>query len=90
MPMTYDEWAAQFRPIQNPNQDHGFDGTLFETYGADLEAVQAADSTNIWTLYDGDDNHNIIMAGMHVVNRVGYFITELPYDDPMEEVNLGQ
>lgn len=53
----------------------GYSGTLYETYGEDVEYVLSIARENIkkvWTLDDSDG----IYAGYHRVNRMGYFITE--------------
>jgi hypothetical protein len=34
----------------------------------------------VWTYVDGDDG-TYVTNGYHLVNRIGYFITEVPYDD---------
>lgn len=44
------------------------------------------DPTCIWTLVDGDDDDMYVLSGCHLVDRLGYFITERPWagDDPVE------
>jgi hypothetical protein len=62
---------------------------MFETYGAEYESVAAAGAENpnkIWTLVDGEDGETIIINGWAMVNRIGYFITEVPYDDMLDIV----
>jgi len=84
--LTEDEWFEQFKPIPNHldknasfnDDEHGY---MFETYGEELEFVKAQDPNRIWTYGDGDDGGTYISDGYHVVNRIGYFITALPYDN---------
>ena len=79
--LTYDKWVEKFKPIANiaataRGEEAAFDGTMFETYGDDLEAVRQTGSLlpeRIWTLIDGDEGQ-VITNGFHIVNRVGYFI----------------
>jgi len=84
--LTEDEWFEQFKPIPNHidnnasfNDDE--QGYMFETYGEELEFVKAQEPNRIWTYFDGDDGGTYISDGYHVVNRIGYFVTALPYDD---------
>ena len=71
-----DTWEAKYKPIKNH-----FDGSdKFETYGEELAFVLGADPKCIWTLVDGDDGNLYIVDGYHLVNRVNYFITEVPYE----------
>ena len=84
--LTEDEWFEQFKPIPNHidnnasfnDDEHGY---MFETYGEELEFVKAQEPNRIWTYFDGDDGGTYISDGYHVVNRIGYFVTALPYDD---------
>jgi len=84
--LTEDEWFEQFKPIPNHldknasfnDDEHGY---MFETYGEELEFVKAQDPNRIWTYCDGDDGGTFISDGYHIVNRIGYFITALPYDN---------
>jgi hypothetical protein len=77
--MDFDEWCETYKPIPNNIvEDSSFDGTMFETYGAEYEFVKKADPSYIWMYGDGDDGGTYIWNGWHIVNRIGYFITEVP------------
>ena len=77
--MDLDEWAATYRPIKNHiDTNASFDGEMFETYGDEVEFVKAQDEDRIWMYGDGDDGGSYIWNGWHFVNRIGYFITEVP------------
>ena len=81
--MTEEEWFATYKPIpnhidKNASFNDGEHGYMFETYGAEVEFVKKADPAHIWTYGDGDDSGTYIWNGWHFVNRLGYFITELP------------
>jgi hypothetical protein len=79
--MTEEEWFEKFKPKVNPTGDSGMsiDGVhyMFETYDPDHAKVLAADPACVWTLLDCD-NCEVIGEGYHWVNRIGYFITEVP------------
>lgn len=86
MPKNFDEWVDQYRPIPNPTGDSGFcigdDCLMYETYAPDLDVVTAAhekDPRTVWTLLDVDGDL-YLGDGFHYVNRMGYFITEVPYE----------
>ena len=88
--MTMEEWEATYKPIPNnivksaSFQNETGQGIMFETYGAELEFVKKADPKHIWTYGDGDDGGSYIWNGYHFINRLGYFITELPAPDEEE------
>ena len=84
--LTEDEWFEQFKPIpnhldENASFNDGDQGYMFETYGDEVEFVKAQEPNRIWTYSDGDNGGTYISDGYHVVNRIGYFITTVPYDD---------
>ena len=77
--MDFDEWCETYKPIPNNIvEDSSFDGAMFETYGAEVAFVKKADEAHIWMYGDGDDGGTYIWNGWHIVNRIGYFITEVP------------
>ncbi len=82
--MDYDEWLKTYKPIYNhiePNasfQDETGQGIMFETYGDEVAFVKSQNPANIWTYGDGDDGGGYIWAGWSFINRIGYFITEVP------------
>ena len=84
--LTEEQWFDTYKPIpnhldENASFNDGEHGYMFETYGDELEFVKAQDSNRIWTYCDGDDGGTYITEGYHVVNRIGYFITSVLYDD---------
>lgn len=78
------EWEDTFHPINNPlDSNASCGGQMFETYGEELDYVlEVANSEprRVWTYVDGD-KEPIIISGYHVVNRIGYFITEVAWDE---------
>ena len=53
---------------------------LLETFGDELKLVQNTDPKHVWTVMDQpENNHQIIVAGMHFINRINYVITTTPW-----------
>ena len=50
---------------------------MFETYGDELDFVEDHASSNVWTLVE-DDGVLSLSSGKSSVNRIGYFVTEMP------------
>jgi hypothetical protein len=82
----FDAWEANYKPIKNhftQKQEGEFMEDKFETYGEELDYVRSIVDTEprrVWTLVDGEDGNLYIVDGYHLVNRVNYFITELPLE----------
>lgn len=73
----YDRWFDTFKPVTNHlDTSAGYDGAMFETYGAELEHVRQQPTNKVWTLVEAE-GHLYVVEGLHFVNRVGYFITEV-------------
>jgi len=77
-----DAWEEKYKPVRN----HFEDSDKFETYGEELEFVRAQDPRCVWTLVDGDDGNLYIVDGYHFVNRINYFVTEVPFEGKFLEV----
>jgi hypothetical protein len=76
--MNFEEWIQTFKPITNHlDKNASFDGMMFETYGEEVEFVKSQSPANIWMYGDGDSG-SYIWSGWGFVNRLGYFITEVP------------
>jgi len=72
-------WEDKFKPIKNHFREDP-DEQMFETYGDEFDFVQKADNRHIWTWIEGDMS-DLIVAGYHYVNRLGYYITEIPWEN---------
>jgi hypothetical protein len=80
--MDFDEFVDTYKPITNHiDTNASFDGLMFETYGEEVEFVKAQDENRIWMYGDGDDGGSYLWSGWGFVNRIGYFITEVPFPD---------
>ena len=84
--LTEEEWFDTFKPIPNHIDDNASfqteDGVgyMFETYDDELRFVQSQEPNRIWTYCDGDNGGTYIFQGMRIVNRIGYFVTSVPFD----------
>lgn len=93
--LSYEDWVERFQPEKNNivDDDRGYDGTLFETYGPEVEFVKEIGRLNphrVWTLVSGDDGGLYLTSGWHFVNREGYFITAVPCPaDEDYEITVG-
>jgi hypothetical protein len=80
--MTEDEWWSIYQPKDNHIDPDGasWSGTMFETYGAEVEFVQNTPENFVWTLVEVDGK-GILVNGYSYVNRLGYFVCEVPWKD---------
>ena len=77
--LTFEEADEQFKFIPNNYDEYSsFDGLMFETYGDEVEFVKSQSPDKIWMYGDGDDGGSYVWSGWGFVNRLGYFITEVP------------
>jgi hypothetical protein len=94
--MSFDEWCDTYKPIinhidTNASFDNGEGGIMFETYGDEVEFVKSQSPANIWMYGQGDDGGTYVWNGWGFVNRLGYFITEVPCPDGLTiQVQVGE
>lgn len=84
--MTEDQFYAKYKLIKNHlDKNAAFDGCMFETYGKEVMYVHSlstskkdSDRRRVWTILDGE-GELFYSSGYHIVNRLGYLITEKPF-----------
>ena len=77
--MDFDEWFDTYKPVKNMIDDNAsFDGYMFETYGDEVDFVKSMNPNKIWMYGQGDNGGTFVWNGWGFVNRLGYFITEVP------------
>ena len=77
------EWAEKFKPIKN-HLVNDPDQQMFETYGEEVEfVISKVEENKVWTWADGD-YCSYVSNGYHYVNRIGYYVCEVPYDEDTE------
>lgn len=86
----WDDFADKYKPVKNHFEEEAtFDGCMFETYGDNYKYVESLSidpntSDKIWTICE-EDGLRFIQAGWHFVNRLGYVITEIPFNNKDEQ-----
>lgn len=76
--ISYENWLVKYRPIKNHFDANAADGgCMFETYGAEFEFIRQQPADKIWTLVE-DEEKLFVCEGFHYINRLGYYITEVP------------
>lgn len=83
--LGWSAWADKYKPIPNHLSKHN--ELMFETYGEDIEYLKTVDGKYVWTWVDGDLS-SFLVAGYAYVNRLGYYVTELPWEDENDYVLL--
>ena len=78
---TLDEWIEKYKPLKDKNGNL----ILFDTYGGEIQYVKNQIENNVWTFQEGEeDNTFSIIHGLFRFNSLGYFITEIPYNQNNE------
>ena len=84
--LSIERWQEKYKPINNllsdnaSWQDEDGNGILFETYGDEEKFVSAVDYHYVWTYIDGD-NGTYVVNGRAFINRIGFFISQVPWQD---------
>jgi len=79
--MTFDSWMETYKPVKNHiDTNSACEGLMFETYGPELEFVQQQHPNCVWT-YIEEDGELYVVSGFHVVDRIGYFVTEVALNE---------
>ena len=65
MEMTFEEWKEKYKP--------------FTDFPVDW--VENPNPNTVWTMKAGDNGYEYLQSGVHYVNRIGYYETEVPYND---------
>ena len=90
--LSIEEWEHHFKPIvnhldENASFNDGSGGIMFETTGAEYDYVASIgqqDPNRIWTYIDNEQGDTVIINHWGFANRIGYMITEKPYDDMLD------
>lgn len=84
--ITEDCFDEQYKPLVNHLvKNAAFNGCMYETYGKELEYVRSVahnpkTAKRVWTILEADSKI-FFSAGYHFVNRLGYLITKLPFEN---------
>jgi len=93
--ITEEEFEETYKPQQNHivgGENAAFNGWMYETFEPELEYVLSIannkeTANRVFTIIEGDGGM-CYAAGYHLVNRMGYIITEKPFDNPQLWVQL--
>jgi hypothetical protein len=67
--MTYEYWFHKYEPYREMNGIK-----YYETYGEDYQKIMDINPFQVWTVIDAE-GEDIILNGIHFVNRISYIIT---------------
>lgn len=84
MTMRYYTWMKKYKPVidEHFHQDGWEDiAQEFETDGKDVEFLNTQNPLCIWTEIDVGTSKNRIVSGARLVNRVAYYLTEIPFKE---------
>lgn len=81
-------FLARHKPkLNHLNSGAPMDGFMFETYGDELAFVRSQEFHHVFTLVEGDTTPNTYAcSGFHRVNRMGFFVVEVPWTSENEHV----
>ena len=70
-----------------------WNGCMYETYGHEIQHILRLTNNKktqkkVWTIIEGENNIDYIVAGFHLVNRMGFIVTEKPWVAGTEEVKV--
>lgn len=83
--LDYFDWVQKYKPLYNNNNENNgfkdFHPRVIEGNQSEMEQLKKAIAEfRVWTLVNGDGKCDIITNGLHFVNRMDVYITEVPYD----------
>ena len=73
--ITWEEWEATYKPTAF-NDDIGYWSAYFDNL---RDIPKDIPHERIWTMIDGDGIYAHIVSGIHIANRLGYFVTDVPW-----------
>lgn len=80
MENNFDAFVEKYKPICNKFASDPSE-TRFDYYTDDEYIfIMSQPHQNVWTLVEGDDDKMYILKGRRWVNRLAYFVCEVPYD----------
>jgi hypothetical protein len=88
--ITEEQWEYRYKPEPNHlRSDASWLGCMYETYGEEVDYINSLPAELVWTYMEGDDGELLLVAGRHFVNRIGYLVCEVPWEDENLLVDLG-
>ncbi|MCX6165165.1 MAG: hypothetical protein NTU73_09975 [Ignavibacteriae bacterium] len=84
----FDRFVKKYRPIKNfvcPTDN--YDGYFFDTMATEMAVVKMYNPKYIFTLMECEGK-TFLSAGIHFVNRLGYFIVGKKWENKEEEIEI--
>jgi len=83
---NWKSFVEKYAPIKNVNDKNAsYEGFMYETDSNSISIVNSHKPEHVFTLIENEGISSII-AGIHFVNRLGYFITKNNWTDKNEEI----
>ena len=82
--LGWNAWAEKYKPKSNHLSKYP-DELMYETYGEEHDYIKSMHPNFVWTYVNGD-MCDLIVAGYAYVNRLGYYITENPWQNEADYV----
>lgn len=85
--ISEEKFYEDFTPVENHFDDNAsFDGCMFETYDEELDYVfeLSKKEKRVWTIIEGEDDTMFYLSGFHLVNRLGFLVTEEEWTEETE------
>lgn len=99
-PFSYDDnepvdefalWVENYQPIPNPRGTGEPDDIFFDTSHPDVDFVCSQPPNTIWTEINPNDGEDTcIISGYRLINRLGYYITKIPWTSKGDVVHLNE
>jgi len=79
MTLRFKTWVKRYKPLRD---ELGLVRS-FETYvKEDIDFIKQQNPLCVWTEISSDDNRvDVIVSGCRIVNRISYFVTEIPFEE---------
>lgn len=78
----WDVFYDKYQPIEHYKENNFY---MYETYGKEYELVKQHIKTHgenyVWTIIDGSSSKLYITSGRRFVNRLGYLLTTIPFEE---------
>jgi hypothetical protein len=82
---TYNAWVQTFKPIRNTISKYPDLNLInFAAHGHEIEFIKGIESNFVWTEIDRDGGTYIVSGDHWGSNRLHYYVTENPWDEPTE------
>jgi hypothetical protein len=84
--ITWEEWEATYQPTPNPDSPE--QEVFWQAFYDDLGDIPEGTPRNrIWTMIDGSGRYTELVSGVYIINRLGYFITDVPWTEDVYVTN---